>query len=592
MTASLSRTCALALALCVIARAAAASANPIDAETIEKWARPYLGWHYGPDHVIPAKPNIPGHAAFRNPDVPCVYQLPGRPGTWYMSFIAFDGQGYNSFVAESNDLVRWTKPRLAMGFGPAGEFDHGGCVVGAYLYESYGVKDPRILKKRGGKYWTLYGCYPRQGGYELRPGYEGAACSDDGLTWRRAKDRPILAVQDDDCGDWENSCIYQPWLLEHGEQFYNFYNAANGGTEQMGLATSGDLLTWKRHEGNPILRNRPGSYDAKFCSDGKVFRDGDHWVMFYFGVGKGGAHIMAAFSRDLVHWTARAEPLYKAGGHPAGLDKKYAHKISLVHNPANDTYYMHYCAVGNKGRGIGLLTSKPLPAAGTAEASADAPAGETPARKPAGPGEKDANGFVRIFNGKDLTGWDAKPGWWRVEDGAITAETTKEKPCKKCNYLIWAGGEPGDFELRLKFKLVGGNSGIQFRSERRPDWDTYGYQADMDAPNQWTGCIYAHGRGKVGGIGEKTVIDEAGKKTITSIGEKADLLKGFKTGGWNEYRIIAVGPEIKLMINGALVCHVIDKHKAKAAAKGVIGLQVHPGPPMKVQFKDILLKQQ
>jgi len=83
-------------------------------------------------------------------------------------------------------------------------------------------------------------------------------------------------------------------------------------------------------------------------------------VMFYFGVGKGGAHIMAAFSRDLVHWTARAEPLYKAGGNPSGLDKKYAHKISLVYNPANDTYYMYYCACGNKGRGIGLITSKPL----------------------------------------------------------------------------------------------------------------------------------------------------------------------------------------------------------------------------------------
>ena len=83
--------------------------------------------------------------------------------------------------------------------------------------------------------------------------------------------------------------------------------------------------------------------------------------MFYFGVGRGGAHIMVAFSRDLVHWTAHPEPLYKAGGHPSGLDKQYAHKISLVHNPENDTFYLYYCACGNKGRGIGLLTSKPLP---------------------------------------------------------------------------------------------------------------------------------------------------------------------------------------------------------------------------------------
>ena len=85
-----------------------------------------------------------------------------------------------------------------------------------------------------------------------------------------------------------------------------------------------------------------------------------HWTMFYFGVGKGGAHIMIAFSRDLLHWTAHPDPLYKAGGHPSGLDKQYAHKISLVYDPANSTFYLYYCACGNKGRGIGLITSKPL----------------------------------------------------------------------------------------------------------------------------------------------------------------------------------------------------------------------------------------
>ncbi len=109
-----------------------------------------------------------------------------------------------------------------------------------------------------------------------------------------------------------------------------------------------------------MVRNRAGGYDERFCSDGKVFRDGDHWSMFYFGVGRGGAHIMVAFSRDLLHWTAHPEPLYQAGGHPGGLDRQYAHKISLVYNPANDTFYMYYCATGNKGRCIGLLTSKPL----------------------------------------------------------------------------------------------------------------------------------------------------------------------------------------------------------------------------------------
>ena len=142
---------------------------------------------------------------------------------------------------------------------------------------------------------------------------------------------------------------------------YYSVRSANGGTEQLGLATSPDILHWKRHNHNPVIPNGPGgSYNQKFSSDGKVFRDKDHWVMFFFGVGRGGAHIMAAFSRDLYHWTVDPKPLYKSGGNPSGLDKQYAHKISLIWNPRNETYYMFYNAVGNKGRGIGLITSKPL----------------------------------------------------------------------------------------------------------------------------------------------------------------------------------------------------------------------------------------
>jgi len=130
--------------------------------------------------------------------------------------------------------------------------------------------------------------------------------------------------------------------------------------EQIGLATSEDLLTWKRYAGNPVVRVKTCDYDDRFIGDGKVFRDNDHWVMFYVGVGKGGAHIMAAFSLDLLHWTTHPEPLYRAGGHPYGLDAQYAHKISLVYNPRNGIFYLYYCACGNKGRGIGLITSEPL----------------------------------------------------------------------------------------------------------------------------------------------------------------------------------------------------------------------------------------
>jgi len=347
----------------------AAGDAAIDAATLDAWSARFRNWHYRPDHVISANPGIEGFPDIRGTDVPTVYQIPGNP-KWYMTFIGFDGKGYQSFVAESDDLVHWKQRGLAMGYGPTGEFDHGGCVVGAYLYESYDLKAPRTLKRYQGKYWTLYGAYPRQGGYELRPGYEGVAWSEDGLHWKRAKDKYILSVFEPDRGQWEKDCIYQPWLVEHEGKFYNFYNAAGGHVEQTGIAFSTDLLNWSRYAGNPVLRNRRGGYDEKFCSDPKVFRDGDHWVLFYFGVGRGGAHIMVAFSRDLLHWTAHPEPLYKAGGNPSGLDKQYAHKISLAYNPANDTFLMFYNAVPGKkgstgGRGIGLISSRPLAADGS-----------------------------------------------------------------------------------------------------------------------------------------------------------------------------------------------------------------------------------
>ncbi|MBK8505750.1 MAG: hypothetical protein IPL46_28260 [Saprospiraceae bacterium] len=334
---------------------------PIDEKTMAKWSEPYRNWYYYSDHVVPPRPNIVGFEDVKMTDVPTIFQIAGN-AKWYMTFIGFDGTGYQSFIAESTDLVQWTNMQLAMGYGSEGSFDYGGVVLGAYLYENYDIKAPRVLRKKDGNYYSLYGAYPRQGGYELRPGSEGVALSADGIKWQRAKNEPILSVYQSDCQEWESSCIYQPWLVEHQGVFFNFYNAANGNIEQIGVATSEDLMHWERHADNPVLSHGPkDSYHESFSSDGKVFWDNDHWIMFYFGVGRGGAHIMVAFSRDLVHWTSDEVPLYKSGGNPSGLDQKYAHKISLVWNPENETYYMFYCAVDKDDvRGIGLITSRPI----------------------------------------------------------------------------------------------------------------------------------------------------------------------------------------------------------------------------------------
>ena len=202
----------------------------------------------------------------------------------------------------------------------------------------------------------------------------------------------------------------------------------------------------------------------------------------------------------------------------------------------------------------------------------------------------DEAGFVSIFNGKDLTGWDGKPSWWEVEDGALTAQSTPEKPCPKPHYLIWRGGQPADFELRLRFRLVGGNSGIQIRSREVPDWDTSGYQADMDAEDQYTGGVYEHTRGVIAPRGQKVVIAPDGTRQVTALGDAAELRKKWKLEEWNDYRIVARGSEITLWINGVMTAQANDRQTNVAARKGIIALQMHPGPPMKVQFKDIRLK--
>jgi hypothetical protein len=197
-----------------------------------------------------------------------------------------------------------------------------------------------------------------------------------------------------------------------------------------------------------------------------------------------------------------------------------------------------------------------------------------------------------IFNGKDLTGWDGKPGWWRVQDGALTAESTPEKPCASATYLIWSGGEPTDFELLADFRLsAAANSGIQIRSERRPDWDTFGYQADMTGDGALVGFVYHHSRGLIAGRGDQAVFDADGKATTERIGDPAELLKRFRPGEWNTYRIVCRGPEITLYVNRVLMSRITDHHATQAASRGIIALQMHPGPPMKVQFRNLRLRE-
>ena len=204
---------------------------------------------------------------------------------------------------------------------------------------------------------------------------------------------------------------------------------------------------------------------------------------------------------------------------------------------------------------------------------------------------EDDLGFTSMFNGVDLTGWEGQPGWWSVQNGLLTAESTVEKPCTRSHYLYWSGGEPADFDMRCRFRISDhGNSGIQFRSERRDNWDTWGYQADMDGAGEYMGCLYQHERGLVAQRGQKVHIDKEGKKTITTFADAAELLRNIHREQWNSYRILAKGPCISMWINDVLMCEVEDHQPRLGLRRGIIALQMHQGPPMKIEYSDLKIK--
>jgi hypothetical protein len=210
-------------------------------------------------------------------------------------------------------------------------------------------------------------------------------------------------------------------------------------------------------------------------------------------------------------------------------------------------------------------------------------------------------GFLRIFDGKDLTGWDGDPKLWSVKDGAITGQTTAENPAKGNTFLIWTNGTVADFELRCSFKLTPGdpkdfaNSGIQYRSKvlDPANWVVGGYQADMEAGPTYTGILYEERmtRGVMAARGEKVVWDKDGKKqVVSSVGDAAEIGAAIKKGDWNNYVIIARGNHLQQFINGKQTVDVTDECEAKRAMSGVLALQLHAGPPMMAQFKDIRIK--
>jgi hypothetical protein len=209
---------------------------------------------------------------------------------------------------------------------------------------------------------------------------------------------------------------------------------------------------------------------------------------------------------------------------------------------------------------------------------------------------KTDDGAYILFNGKDLTGWDGDPRFWSVEDGAITGRTMADPKLTSNTFLIFRGGNVRDFELRLKWRMDNGNSGVQFRSRQLPargdnKWVVGGYQADI-ADNQYLGILYEEQgpRGIAAQVGERVTLLPDKKKNVEKIGDAAQIKAGVNHKDWNEYVITAKGNHITQKLNGKTTVEVIDEDEKNRAMEGILALQIHVGPPMKVQFRDITLK--
>lgn len=222
----------------------------------------------------------------------------------------------------------------------------------------------------------------------------------------------------------------------------------------------------------------------------------------------------------------------------------------------------------------------------------DLPADTTPIPQPKTDLER---GFLPIFNGHDLTGWRGDTNYWSVQEGCITG-ITPQGGIKENNFLIWTNGEPAEFDLKCSYKLQGGNSGIYFHAKERAPGSkaeaVVGVQADMSADHVWTGVVMEYLlREKLAERGRKVLYTEKGeRKDAGSVGDPKELLKAVRDNDWNDYNVIVRHNLIVLRINGIVMSEVRDRDPRRALS-GLLAVQVHTGPPMKVQFKQLRIRE-
>ncbi|MFH5883619.1 DUF1080 domain-containing protein [Halalkalibaculum sp. DA3122] len=217
--------------------------------------------------------------------------------------------------------------------------------------------------------------------------------------------------------------------------------------------------------------------------------------------------------------------------------------------------------------------------------------------------ENAESGFKSIFNGENLDGWEGDPRLWSVEEGVIVGETSEENNIEENTFLIWEEGEPANFEARFEYRFVetggelSGNSGFQYRSERfttedKPDlkYRVRGNQGDFAVSDWIPGLHYEEKkRGILARRGQRVVIDSEGEKEEERFAEEAELGKYIVHDEWNKYHVYANGDTMRASINNQLMHEVID-HSGENLEKGVLAFQLHVGPPMRVEIRNVELK--
>jgi len=196
-----------------------------------------------------------------------------------------------------------------------------------------------------------------------------------------------------------------------------------------------------------------------------------------------------------------------------------------------------------------------------------------------------------LFNGRDLTGWSGDTGHWSVEDGCLVGRSTAEAPLERSIYLF-SEVEAADFVLDFEYRIDGGNSGLQYRSDRLADGEVAGYQADIEDGESYTGILYeSGGRAIVAQRGERLRITADGRRASgEALGDPAELMAAVRRDGWNRYRVVAQGPRLVHEVNGVRMVDVLDEEEGARRGAGVFALQLHQGPPMEVRFRGLTLR--